>query len=114
MRELCDKDIQDTVLYIFYEIIHPYMDFYKKREYTKVLKVNVFERMDFMLQWKRVGKRFYLFTKVFSVKDYELTDDDKYALTYFEDFLSPRNIDRITKWYDSRSAEAFLLKNRNP
>jgi hypothetical protein len=111
MRELEDKDIQDTVLYIFYEIIHPYMDFYKKKEFTKILKINVFDKMDFMLHWKKVGKRFYLFTKVFPVLNYELTDDDKYALSYFEDFLTPRNIDKITKWYDSRSKEEFNLKS---
>jgi hypothetical protein len=109
MRELCDKDIQDTVLHIFYDIIHPYMDFYKKHEHTKVLKVNVYDRMDFMLHWKKCGKRYHLFTKVMPVKDYELTDDDRFALSYFEDFLTPRNIDKITKWYEKKSTEEFNL-----
>lgn len=109
MRQLSDTDLQATVLHIFYDIIHPYMDFYKKHEHTKVLKLTTYERMNFFLSWKRVGKRFHLFTSVSPFENYEIDDDDKYMLNYFQDFLAPRNIEKITKWYEQKSNDNFIL-----
>ena len=99
MRELSDEILLDSAKEMFYGLIHPYMEFYEKREYSKVLKLVVYSDIIFMVSWKKCLKKHFLVTTFFPNEHYKPTDDDIFLLKELNSYLTPTTIKKITEWY---------------
>lgn len=99
MREISDEILMETAKDIFYGVIHPYMEFFEKREHSKILRLTVYGDMIFLVYWKKCYKKHFVVTKFFPKEGYEQNDDDKFLLHHLNDYLTPSTIEKLTKWY---------------
>jgi len=99
MREISDEVLIESAQDIFYGIIHPYMEFFEKKEYSKVLRLVVYGDIIFLLGWKKCYKKHFLVTKFFPREGYNQTEDDTFLLQHLNDYLTPSTIEKVTKWY---------------
>ena len=99
-----DAELDHITKHIFYHLVPTYMKMYEDKKYTKMTKITLFHNIYMHLVWKKCHKNYHLTTTYTAQDGYTLVEDDYKFIAYLHAFFTPKNIKKITEWYNKESA----------
>ena len=99
MRDFTDIELEKTAESMMYEIINVYIDFYNKKNFTKTIKITLYDDVELHLTW---GMKKYISTRYYFI-DYTPNEDDIYLLNHLAVYFQPKTLLSIIQWYNKLS-----------
>jgi hypothetical protein len=98
-----DAELDHITKHIFYHLVPTYMKMFEEKKYTKMTKITLFHNIYLNLVWKKCHKNYHLTTTYTPQEGYILVEDDHKFIQYLHAFFTPKNIKKITEWYNKES-----------
>lgn len=112
MRKLTNEEADELAQFVFYKVIWEYITFYDEKRFTQCRKFPVYEDVIFIVSWKKIGSRHFLFTEIIPSVGYTLDNDDREVLETLYEIFSPKTLDRLINWY--KECEKRISKGQLP
>lgn len=104
MREFTDKEMCDTAIEMFKELIYPIMTFYHKQDYLKVLRLTLYDDVYCVVYWKKAFT-YSLHIEFIPMDHYTLNADDTFLLNDLRNnYFIPKVIKSLSIWYKKNSS----------
>ncbi len=111
-RRYTNEELDELAQFVFYKTIWAYIEFYDEKRFNQFRRFAVFVDMEFMIYWKKIGSRHFLFTDITPIKGFTPTADDREILETLKVVLSPKTLDKMIAWY--KDCEKRVSKGQLP